>query len=287
MDDADLEAILAGRSSGPFPMDDAMLGTASAGAGSGGRSVREREPRDFLRPETANAVLVGAPEPQLNIHEHDTSCDESEDDYPEDDQGDDDDVDALFGEPSRAPPRRPRGPKTRLECFGCTISMQGGAGGSDNNIEASKMRDLIQMYVDLSPTLEPWTVASMCHQFYKTAIYDEKKRQGITVPMWHTKEIYEHFYHHGLDPTTFLMQQIREWREISTMLYRSSASRVLGGSGAVPEKENIALKLRVDAHLRNLWRHNIAESNFHNTGAAPDPQEIGKHVPAHRNFRNA
>jgi len=286
----------------PFPMDNAMIADSSLSpldppAGAAGGGAKAPPPSDYIAPDVASAILRGAPEPIADIYEIDTSCDDS-DDGDEQQQQQQQTLDDMFSGAAgvganayaecgsrRRGGRRRRRAKSRIECFGCSIALGHGSGASDATIEKSKIARLVQLFCDQAPRLERWTLARMLHLFYKESIYLPLKRTGKRVPMWHTHEIYVHFYHHGYSPEVYLMNQIDEYTELSHLLYKAAATRTSGGSGAMPDLKVIATKIRVDQLLDKLRRGKPDEYSFHNSDVTIDLEEGGKPVSGHGSFK--
>jgi hypothetical protein len=186
------------------------------------------------------------------------------------------------------PPRRrktPHRPTNGFECFGCSISMTGTAGASDASIDGNKMQGLVRLFTNICATMSQWAVARMCHAYYKDQIYNECRRRGARVPMWHTCQIYEHFFRHINSPEVYLLNQISQYAQLSDMLYGMTASRVEGGSGVEAQLPIIALKLRVDDYMRKLQREDVTTFAFHNPNVSVDLSHAGAHIPPHRAFR--
>lgn len=351
MSDAAFNVLFGAEPDDPFPVDNAMLRgafgagggrsdeSAAAGGGACAGGSRRAPPKEYIAPETANAVLRRMPEPITDIYAIDTSCDESTDDddgvggsgsaaaaaaaaaacgsapafldseerrvFNYDREFDDGDGEAHAlredaaaaaaaaqrnqrTECTRRRRRRRRPPhraRNEFECFGCTVSMPGTAGASDANIDASRMHKLVQLFCASCASMTPWAVARECHAFYKSEIYEECLRRGTPVPMWHTCQIYEHFFNHVNSPHVYLLKQVSEYAQMSTMLYSMTASRVEGGSGVEAQIGIIALKLRVDERLCRLRKEDVTKYNYHNADVNVDLRHAGAYIPPHRNFR--
>jgi hypothetical protein len=147
------------------------------------------------------------------------------------------------------------------------------------------MHGLVQLFSAMCVSMAPWAVARMCHAYFKDQIYNECLRRGTPVPMWHTCQIYEHFFNHVNSPHVYLLKQINEYAQMSSMLYAMTASRVEGGSGVEAQLSVIALKLRVDERLGKLRKEDVTTHNFHNPDMNVDLRHAGAYFPPYRAFR--
>lgn len=147
------------------------------------------------------------------------------------------------------------------------------------------MQTMVGMFTQLAPRIEKWTVARMLHAFYKENVYKASQRMGVRVPMWHTHEIYDHFFSHTLAPEVWLMTQLEEYGRISQMLTLSCAERTAGGSGIRPAEKILAIKLRVDAHIRALRREPLDDHNFRAQEGSIDLGDAGEVFARYRDFK--
>lgn len=123
------------------------------------------------------------------------------------------------------------------------------------------------------------------HRYYKQAIYEPLKQDTNTrVPMWHTHEIYVHFYHHGHAPQTYLLRQIAQYETLSQALYGSCFTRTTGGSGVRPALDVMAAKIRVDTLLDKYRKNRTDEYNFHNPGMPVVTESAGDHLSRYGMF---
>ena len=292
-------------------------GGGGGGGGGGGRGKEPPPPEQFVGPVEAEATLCGLPVPPSEDHAFDTSCDELDDDEEEEggDLGpelflDDDEsrIDELFdGSAASSQANRSMnavdqilasgggsgGPghgggggggqeNVSLTCFGCAFSSRGD--GNDKYIESDKMNNLIRIFDDLYGRIDARVLARMCHVFFMTEIYRPLRARGIRIRVWRTRQIHEHFTKHQLEPRVMLANQIGSYRRLSAALELTTFEQTAGGSRVKPNKDNLAMKLRVDAHLLRLYAMDPGKLNFHNPSCKIDFETMGLLMGPYRNF---
>ena len=180
-----------------------------------------------------------------------------------------------------------RGGRRRVEhasltCFGCAYSSLNDA--NDKFIDGDKMNNLIRIFDDLHGRTDSKVLARMCHIFYMSQIYWPLRTQGKRVPVWRTRQIHEHFTKHQLEPRVMLATQIRSYERLSAALEETSFVATTGGSRLKPNKDNLALKLRIDGHLLRLYAIDAGKLNFHNPNCKIDFQRMGLLMGPYRHF---
>jgi hypothetical protein len=315
-----LNAILNGADDGMYGLDNVMLearggggGGSGGGGGGGGRGKQPAPPEQFVSPVHAEATLRGAPAPPPEDHEFDTSCDELDDEEEENRfdgalLDDDERIDAMF-DGNSASARADRSARamdqllgsgaggggggagggaagdregTGLDCFGCVYSSR--ADGNDKHIESNKMNNLIRIFDDLYGRIDSKVLARMCHIYFMNEIYRPLRRRGVRIRPWRTRQIHEHFTKHQLEPRVLLATQIMSYRRLSAALELTSFEETSGGSRVKPSKDNLAMKLRVDAHLLRLYALDPGKLNFHNASCKIDFETMGLLMGPYRDF---
>lgn len=277
MDDDTLNALL--RSEDPndiYHLDNQMLNSEEDQTG----GKKKAAPRFFINAKQAVGILNGADIPNEDgDDEWLTSCEEEEeeeeDEWEEEEEDEDDD-----GEWARRRRRKKRTTRNRL-CFGCSFSS---SASNDNAVQASKINMLLRMHDDLFGRIDAKTLARMLHLYFMKEIREPLLQNGIVIPVWRTREIHEHFAQHLLDPRIMLGNQIQDYREISGALDRLAFERRETGSGVELNKDNLALKLRVDQHLLRLYSTDATKMNFYSPEVKVDFATVGARLNPLRNF---
>lgn len=299
MNDAELEALLAGEDDDVYPLDNTELNAVSSSGsggnrGGGGRGKRitggmtnNGEAVTYVSPSDAFHMLNSGQSGQQveDDDPFDTSCDDLDDD---DDRMGDDDVDALFADdydysgPRRRNPRNRK--RTSLDCFGCMFTSRGDSQTSaDSQIDGGKINDLLKIFDDNVGRIDLKVIARLCHLFFKTEIYLPLAAKGVPVPMWRTRDIYTHFYDHLLDPRLFLLEQLTEARAMSRTLRRMSFAVTDSGTLATMDK-TIDKLWRTNTQMVTLYKTAPESLNFHNPTHKIDFAVMSKLMGPHRNF---
>jgi hypothetical protein len=305
MDEATLNAILEGGDDRVYALDNVMLEARVVG-GSGGKKPRAPPPPEaFIGPIDAEAMLRGLPAPPSEDNDFETSCSDLDDNYDQDffldDDDDDERIDEMFdGSVSSSRANRSMAATNRLissgghrhrkarrdnpvlNCFGCAFSSR--TDSNDKHIASDKMNSLMRIFDDLYGKIDSRVLARMCHAYFMKEVYKPLSLRGVKIHLWRTKQIYEHFTKHQLEPRVMLAQQIVAYNRISAALELTTFERTEGGSGVKPNKDNLAMKLRVDAHVLKLYAMDPGKLNFHNPTCKIDFGQMGLLMGPYRNF---
>lgn len=273
MDDDTLTALL--RSEDPedlYHVDNEML-TAEAGGGRSSGGQKNAAPCFFVSAKQAVEILNGGECTENETEGWDSSCDELVVEEEEEEE--------ELEEEELEEGRRRRRPRTRL-CFGCSFSSS--SSSTDSTIQASKINMMLRMHDDLYGRIDGRTLARMLHLYFMKEIREPLLEAGIEIPVWRSREIHEHFRNHQLDPRIMLGNQIQGYRSISEALDRLAFERTDGGSGVGLNKDNLALKLRVDQHILRLYSTDTTKMNFFNADVRIDFASVGARLNPLRGF---
>lgn len=276
------------------PDDGDGMGDAPPRRAAGGRRRRRQhcEPM-LLRAADAEAAMFGEPEPPRIEDLFDTSCDEEEEEEEDPLMGDDEE--SAFGEvfgdgpglPQRPGPSEPRARGARRSslkvCFGCKYSSRPDLGDTDALIPGDAINQLVSIWDTQIGRVGLPQLAKMCHEFYKTEILLAARKRGrFDLPVWRTREIYDHFVHHNMDPRVWILTEIAEWQGYSRTLSEALFMKNMGTIS--PVEKFFRLRHMASKRVEELRKLKPVDMTFYDPECAISFNALGKAVNPVRDF---
>jgi hypothetical protein len=292
--------------SGPFAggggaasLDDVELNMRSAAPDV--RRGKDDEVHEYISARQAEAALRGRAVSDDSDDALHTSCDSSDARSGASDGSggwSSADCEAFFDEGSagRPPParrRRRRGRRrgassSKLTCFACMWGARPDLGGKDHHIDASAVNQMLRIFDALYGTQDSKHLARLVHQYFVAAIYEPARRKGVDLAMWTTRQIYEHFMTHTLEPRVWVGQEIEALRRDLAVLRRLKYRRQPGATcpeeSVVADDRNVKAYLLVQRRILDLHLVQFGKMSFFDPTRGIDFEGAKKGFNPWRNF---
>ena len=167
-------------------------------------------------------------------------------------------------------------------CFGCKFSSRPDLGDTDALIPGSEINAILTIWETQLGRVDVAQLAKMCHEYFKRMIFEPARKSGRRLPMWRTRDIYDHFVYHQMDPRTWALMQIKKWERVSRTLEETMFMQNMGQ--VAPAEKFMRLSLLVDKRVEELRRIKPGEMLFYNADCQIDLDALGKRMNPVRDF---
>jgi hypothetical protein len=168
-------------------------------------------------------------------------------------------------------------------CFGC---MWGNA--RDDPLDLNALNYCIKIIEQNYGHMANIALSKIVHNYFKDNIYDPMKADGKSVPLWRTRDILEHLEHHIINPVIHLVEKIRKYNKIITVLDNMYFKVKINNAHQEileADAKNIKLSVMLEKEILNAFKTKPKDMLFYNENYQINVSDIGKYLNINKRYQ--